>query len=57
MKMGCPYSVNVNGGEGGGDGRVVKVLDTQPQDHAFKSCNTLGLLCLEVIVNMQLLAC
>ncbi len=32
---------------GGADGRVLKVLDLQPQDHGFKSRHTLGLLCLK----------
>ncbi len=55
----------------GADGRVVKVLDSQPRDRGFESRHTLVLLCLkslgkiictptmclEVIVNMQLLAC
>ncbi len=36
---------------------MVKVLDSQPQDRGLRSRHTLGLLCLEVIVNMQLLAC
>ena len=29
------------------DGRVVKVLDSQPRDHGFESRHTLGLLCLK----------
>ncbi len=32
---------------GGADGRVVKVLDSQPRDGGFKSRHTLGLLCLK----------
>ncbi len=50
-------------------GRGVKVLDSQPRNRGFESRHTLGLLCLsplarfvpqmclEVIVDMQLLAC
>ncbi len=30
---------------GGADGRVVKVLDSQPRDRGFESRHTLGLLC------------
>ncbi len=32
---------------GGADGRVVKVLDSQPRDRGFESRHTLGLLCLK----------
>ncbi len=32
---------------GGVDGRVVKVLDSQPRDRGFESRHTLGLLCLK----------
>ncbi len=54
---------------GGLDSLVVKVLDSQPRDNGFKSRHTLLLLCLksldeilpqmclEVMVNMQLLPC
>ncbi len=31
---------------GGADGRVVKALDSQPQDRGFEYRHTLGLLCL-----------
>ena len=33
--------------QGGADGRVVKVLDSQPRDRGFESRHTLGLLCLK----------
>ncbi len=45
---------------GGVDGRVVKVLDSRPRDHGFEfemGARFVPQMCLEVIVNMQLLAC
>ena len=33
--------------KGGEDGRVVKVLDSQPRDRGFDCRRTLGLLCLK----------
>ncbi len=33
--------------EGGADGRVFKVVDSQPRDRGFESRHTLGLLCLK----------
>ncbi len=31
----------------GADGRMVKVLDSQPRDSGFESCHTLSFLCLK----------
>ncbi len=33
--------------KGGADGRVVKVLDSEPRDRGFESRHTLGLLCIK----------
>ncbi len=40
---------------GGSDGRVVKVLDSQPRDRGFESRHTLGLLCLKSLGKIRTL--
>ncbi len=37
---------------GGPDGRVVKVLDSQPRDRGFESRDTVGLLCLKSLAKI-----